>query len=227
MFIHIPSYDFYRTLELKKSSLMQGEDVYALQKALAATGFDPGVIDGILGLKTDTAVRAAQTKFRLVVDGLAGGATQKALAMEIARGVSDAERVRLDALKGQIEWESAGFRLGAYSPIRPDNSFDAGITQRNTNETPAEEGFDPVSSIRALAKRIRKHYDLFEGVTSPRRRWQLAQGSWNAPAYACYIARAEGATKVTTAMTSKPSDTSRSTLENYMTKVSKYLPDFL
>lgn len=225
MFAHIPSYDYNRTLELKSPQL-RGEDVYALQKALDELGYQPGTIDGILGLVTVAAVKKAQTRLELKVDGKAGEATQKALAMAIAGPICAAKHVRLDAVKGQMEWESANFKLGAYSPVRDDGSFDAGVTQRNTNETPAEQGFDPFLSITALAVRIRKHYDLFEGLPE-KRRWMLAQGSWNAPAYACYIARAEGAKKVTKAMTSTPSAASRKTLEEYMAKVSKYLPDYI
>jgi Putative peptidoglycan binding domain len=224
MFSHIPVYDKYRTLELK-SPMMKGEDVYALQRALDELGYEPGDPDGILGRMTSDAIKTAQRRLEITVDGKAGGGTQTALAMAIAGPIAAQKHVRLDALRGQLEHES-GFRLGIYSPPRPDNSFDAGVAQRNTQHIPAMQGFDPFLSIISLAVVVRKHYDLFWGLPE-KRRWTLAQGSWNAPAFACYIAKEEGATKVTKAMTLSPSATSRKTFEEYMAKVSKYLPDFI
>jgi peptidoglycan hydrolase-like protein with peptidoglycan-binding domain len=228
MFEHIPTYDFYRTLQLKTRPLMQGEDVWALQKALDELGFEPGPTDGIFGQLTDSAVKKAQKRLEITVDGLAGGGTQKALAMAIAGPIAASKHVRLEALKGQMEWESAGFRLGAYSPVRDDGSYDVGVTQRNTEHTPAEQGFDPYLSINALATEIRKHYDLFEGIPE-KRRWVLAQGSWNAPAFACYLAKQEGAKKVTKGMLPSytPSRATLKTFEEYMAQVSKYLPDYI
>ena len=224
MFSHVPTYDKYRTLELKPSRL-KGEDVYALQRALDELGYEPGDSDGIFGPMTDNATKQAQKRLELVVDGKAGGATQKALAMTITGPIAASKHVRLDAMKGQIEHES-GFRLGIYSPARPDGSYDAGVTQRNTQHTPAMQGFDPFLSIMSLAVVVRKHYDLFWGLPE-KRRWTLAQGAWNAPAFACYIAKAEGATKVTQGMTRQPSAPSRRIFEIYMSKVSKYLPDYI
>lgn len=223
MFDTFPTYDRYRTLEMKTPAL-RGEDVYALQTALNELSFGAGTPDGIYGPMTDRAVREAQQTLKLVVDGKAGGATQKALALTIASQVSTVNRGRppYSALLGQLEHES-GFRLGIYSPLRPDNTYDAGVTQRNTKFTSPQIGFDTKKSILALAEVVRDHHDLFTGVLSERRRWALAQGAWNAPAFACYIAREEGATKVTTGMTLRPSLIARTTFEDYVTKVSKYL----
>lgn len=226
MFTSYPTYDMYRTLELKSSPL-KGEDVFALQKALTAGGYGVLDPDGIHGQATDKALRKAQAERLLVVDGKAGPATQKALALVLAHQTANATKCRYDAIMGQIEWESAGYRLGAYSPLRDDGTFDAGLTQRNTAHTPAREGFDPELSVTVLGTEVRKHYNLFQGVTPERRRWQLAQGAWNAPAYACYIAKEEGAKAVTTGMTKRPSASARQTLEEYMTNVSKYLANFL
>jgi hypothetical protein len=224
MFSHIPTYDKYRTLKLGMP-MTPSEDVYALQRALDERGFEPGAADGLFGRLTELAVKKAQTRLEITVDGLAGGGTQKALAMAIAGPICAAQHIRLDAVRGQLEHES-GFRLGIYSEARPDGSFDAGVTQRNTQHTPAMQGFDPFMSIMALGVVVRKHYDLFEGLPE-RRRWMLAQGAWNAPAFACCLARAEGATKVTKAMTATPSAPSRKIFETYMEKVSKYLPDYI
>lgn len=221
MFDHIPTYDKYRTLSLQKP-MLRGEDVYALQNALNTLGFFVGTADGILGPDTDRGIHDAQKNFFITNDGKAGGKTQETLAMAIASTVSYQEHIPELAMRGQMEHES-GFRLGIYSDARPAGDFDAGVTQRNTAHTPAREGFNPSLSIVALAENTRKHYDLFEGITTRNRRWALAQGAWNAPAFACYIAREEGAIKVRSGMVLRPSAASRKTFEEYMAKVSKYL----
>jgi hypothetical protein len=221
MFDAYPTYDKYRTLELKDQR-QKGEDVYALQTALNECDFPCGEADGILGVKTDKAIRAAQKALLLEVDGKAGGFTQKALALKITSKVATTKRVRYDALMGQIEYES-GYRLGIYSPQRDDDSYDAGVTQRNTNFTSPHIGFDCDKSINALADEVKKHFELFAGVGVVRRRWELAQAAWNAPAFACYIAREEGATGVPIRMTLRPSSAARQTLETYIDAVSKYL----
>ena len=58
-----------------------GVEVTRLQKRLKARGFDPGFIDGRFGPGTDAAVRAFQASKRLVVDGIAGRQTFKALRL--------------------------------------------------------------------------------------------------------------------------------------------------
>jgi peptidoglycan hydrolase-like protein with peptidoglycan-binding domain len=220
LFLAYPTYSRYRTLALLDPYL-KGEDVFALQTALAACGFSPGVPDGILGPATSRAIRAAQLALNQTVDGLAGGNTQEALAREALQVPAAKYSVLKAAMRGQIEFES-GFRLGNYSPQRPDGSYDAGVTQRNTQHTPAAQGFNVPDSLDALAANTRKYYDLFEGVPS-RRRWALAQGAWNAPAFACWVARGEGATKVTTGMTLRPTESQRVTFEAYVANVSIYL----
>lgn len=59
----------------------EGEDVKALQRALAAAGFPPGAVDGQFGPATDAAVRAFQASRTLLVDGIAGARTQRALGL--------------------------------------------------------------------------------------------------------------------------------------------------
>src|SRR5690606_24112304 len=54
-------------------------DTRAIQRALAAAGYSPGPIDGIIGPRTREAVKAFQNAFGLVVDGIAGPQTQTAL----------------------------------------------------------------------------------------------------------------------------------------------------
>jgi len=72
-----------RTLELiLDGELLQGDDVRALQQALADKGFSPGSIDGVFGAGTDAAVRAFQlSEGDLLVDGQAGPRTQARLGL--------------------------------------------------------------------------------------------------------------------------------------------------
>jgi hypothetical protein len=155
IFDGFPSYDRFRTLHLTGPRQV-GADVFALQTALEAIGLDCGGADGILGNRTALAINAAQQKLALAVDGLAGGLTQKALALRIATGVRLRHNLPSGALHGQLEHES-GFRLGNYSPQRADGSYDAGVAQRNTAHTPAAEGFHVPDSIEELGRLIREH----------------------------------------------------------------------
>jgi len=50
-----------------------------IQQALAHKGFDPGIIDGVWGRRTEGAVRAFQQSRGLVVDGIVGKNTRFAL----------------------------------------------------------------------------------------------------------------------------------------------------
>lgn len=227
MFTDYPTYSRYRTLGLAQGSapLQRGEDVYALQLALKECGVDPGTPDGILGTKTAQAIRAVQTHLFLTVDGLAGGATQRALALHIATGVAAQSEIPISGLQGQLEHES-GYRLGNYSPLRDDDTYDAGVAQRNTKYTDPKLGFDPADSIGALGRNTRKYFDLFAGMGPVKRRWALAQGAWNAPAFACYLAREEGGANVklvTPGMVRQPTKEQRATFEQYVADVTLYL----
>ncbi len=57
--------------------------VAAIQRALAADGFDPGPIDGVYGPNTVAAVAAFQRKHGLVVDGQVGPVTSVQLKVAI------------------------------------------------------------------------------------------------------------------------------------------------
>lgn len=68
-----------RLLQLK-NPMMSGNDVKLLQNRLLDLGYNVvGVADGKFGPKTDTAVRTFQTDNSLVVDGIVGQQTWKAL----------------------------------------------------------------------------------------------------------------------------------------------------
>lgn len=214
-FAAFPTHPRYRTLKLSEPR-QTGLDVFALQGALADLGdhANPGPLDGILGSQTARAIRAAQEGMFITADGLAGGGTQTALARHLADRVAYRLKLPTGLLLGQLLTES-GCRLGNYSPQRADGTYDAGIAQRNTKYTAPRDGFTVLGSIDALGLRLRAYYDKFAGV-SGKRRWALAAGSWNAPAFAAYIAREEGAAGVKASETLQPSATARTTLEAYM-----------
>ncbi|MGR9270758.1 peptidoglycan-binding domain-containing protein (plasmid) [Rhizobium leguminosarum] len=74
---------------------MATETVMRLQKALTASGYDPGVIDGDFGPETEKAVLAFQQAEGLTVDGIVGPETAAALGVSLTgeRGGSSAVAV--------------------------------------------------------------------------------------------------------------------------------------
>lgn len=60
---------------------MRGDDVKTLQQALNKAGCNCGTVDGIFGMNTDAAVKRYQDMKGLVVDGIVGEKTRKALGI--------------------------------------------------------------------------------------------------------------------------------------------------
>ncbi len=75
-----------------------GPAVRKLQRALKAAGFDPGKIDGDFGAGTEAAVMAYQRDKGLLIDGVAGPRTLKALGL----AKSDALESVLDRVTLQV-----------------------------------------------------------------------------------------------------------------------------
>lgn len=67
-----------RPLQLE-DPMMRGDDVRALQDRVTTLGFDPGKTDGIFGPLTLSALLRFQREYGLVVDGVCGLATVRAL----------------------------------------------------------------------------------------------------------------------------------------------------
>lgn len=63
----------------------KGDDVRAVQTALAFLGYSPGNIDGIFGPLTNEAVRRFQADQRIAVDGIVGPETIAALNAELQK----------------------------------------------------------------------------------------------------------------------------------------------
>lgn len=79
-------------------------NIFDVQKALAAKGYDPGAIDGVWGRRTSAAVKAFQRDKGLQVDGIVGPITRKALLGEAAKPDS-----RLDDVS--LVWIQEAWRL--------------------------------------------------------------------------------------------------------------------
>lgn len=220
MFDGSPTYNPYRALRYNAAGpLVVGEDVYALQLGLNAVGnFKVALTaDGVLGLKTSKAIEGYQRKFKLDVDGSAGPATQRDIALRIGKQIKR-DVVLPDGLPGgQVAFES-GFLLGNYSrPPREDGSFDAGLCQRNSNYHDLADAFDPVDSLILLCGFVRDRYDLYSAASDlgERRCWELAVGAWNAPYYANYLAGVRP--------WAEPGPTARAKLEEYIDSACAYL----
>ncbi|MGC7093238.1 N-acetylmuramoyl-L-alanine amidase [Amycolatopsis lurida] len=68
-----------RPLAYLISAPVHGDDVFALQERLTELGFDAGRPDGVFGPQTEQALRTFQRDYGLVVDGICGGGTVRAL----------------------------------------------------------------------------------------------------------------------------------------------------
>jgi peptidoglycan hydrolase-like protein with peptidoglycan-binding domain len=58
---------------------MKNSEVTKLQQRLSQLGFLKGGVDGYFGLQTEEALKAAQKRYGIEPDGVAGGATWEAL----------------------------------------------------------------------------------------------------------------------------------------------------
>lgn len=209
------TYPAFKPARAMKQGL-KGEDVYALQTALARVITPMLKADGDFGPNTASAVKAYQiSKHLLKVDEIAGQDTNTSLAISLDEIYSLRYKLPFGLLRGQTEHES-GQWLGNFSPERPDGTYDAGIAQRNTEFVDPKLGFNAPDSVDALAAHTKTAYASYTGIKDEHRRWSLAAGSWNAPAYANYLA---GLKK----NTAKPSEAAAKKLEAYMVSVTKYL----
>jgi peptidoglycan hydrolase-like protein with peptidoglycan-binding domain len=71
-----------REFDYQQQRQAQYNLVKAVQKKLIEKGYDPGRVDGISGPRTKKAVEAFQKKEGLIVDGIPGAETLKALGLK-------------------------------------------------------------------------------------------------------------------------------------------------
>ena len=104
----------------------QSTDVAALQVALRARGTYEGTIDGIRGPQTIDAVRRFQGRRGLVVDGVAGPATRRAL------GRRGRPRLGSRVLRaGNRGWDVAGLQFQLARHGFPSGPFDGDLGPRS------------------------------------------------------------------------------------------------
>jgi len=89
---------------LKKGD--SGTEAYAMQLLLTYNGHSVGIVDGIIGKKTETAVKAFQKKKGLVQDGIAGEKTLSKLVVTVEnKDSNDAVRAAQYLLKNKFNYD--------------------------------------------------------------------------------------------------------------------------
>lgn len=237
MFSGYPTYNPYRVLALSPGQPLLGEpsgaeDVYALQCGInAIVNITPIATDGILGRQTSNAIVRVQRQLGFTgdeIDGKAGQVTQRAIAVRLGRMFVQGQVVPLWLVKGQLAFESS-YLLGNYSrPMRPDGTYDAGVAQLNVAYHRPVDAFNPVHAIGFLVSETRQAHLAYQDTRrfigsdqSEARRWKLAAGHHNAPAYTNYLAGLPESKKYPWAI---PGPEARTKIEEYMTAVTVYMP---
>lgn len=188
----------YRPLRYRKRRRLEGWDVFALQSAL---NFEEGPdsirtpleVDGIFGTKTRRALLDWQDALGLVEDGIAGPASHRAIGIHIATVLGDTYGLPAGLPRGHLERETqyiSGEYTEPYTSGVAAGSRDCGVVQRNTRFHLVANAFDVVDSLNVLCNQLVEKYEEYtgEGVKG-RRAWELACGSWNAPAWTDKLAR--------------------------------------
>lgn len=167
--------------------MQKGWDVYDLQTKLNLVLGSPSALDGWYGAATMGAVRDFQVVSHLVVDGIAGSATQTLAGNAAAKR----SKYPLRAL-GQMQKESS-MLAGIYTPVYANYSQDTGPLQMNTAyHTDLGQNFHVVSSLQTWEQQTKAYADKYIrwGLTA-NLAWAYAQGAWNSPAYADAAARGQ------------------------------------
>lgn len=84
----------------------QGDHVKDLQNGLKALGFDPGLVDGIFGAETGSAVREFQGANNLTADGIVGPRTQATLNARLEALAKEASTIDTHST-----WEGVGSQV--------------------------------------------------------------------------------------------------------------------
>lgn len=110
-----------------KTSAALKEDVKTVQQRLNTLGYAAGIVDGIYGSNTRSAVRAFQKAYGLSVDGVAGSATRSALQKAVNSGSSSSGSITTSSSLADFQkyakanWSSP--IRAAYLPITGGRAF--------------------------------------------------------------------------------------------------------
>jgi Putative peptidoglycan binding domain len=191
MTLTIPTSTIYT---LKKG--MTGTAVFALQRVLNRRGITV-VEDGVFGLGTEAGTKKLQASLNVDVDGVAGPATQQALARLLCSRQRVASAVPDKLLDSQVGWESGGL-LAAVNWGTP-GGVDCGLVQRRVysaqydDEAAVKRAFDAVYQLDLLGDSLRELHDIFlarPGANgSSELAWRLAVLNHNYPYAADQISR--------------------------------------
>lgn len=224
-FPFLPGAFQFRALR-QRVEAMTGWDVYALQCALNACDAEPPLErDGGFGKETARAVRTFQRQRHLEpVDGIAGVMTQGKLVSVICRRLNG-NGLPLGIPFGHCEHESSCW-VGNYTAPYDNGSRDCGVVQRNTLYAKPVDAFDTPGAIQALSRQVLDAFARYSKLpeTNDRRAWELACGSWNAPAYTDALARGQdyvlvGGRRIDLSLGSPE----RTRIERYMAAVTAYV----
>lgn len=151
----------------------QGEWVQTLQQALNALGYDPGAVDGIMGPRTETAVKEFQIDYGLKADGLVGRATWEALTRNLLEmGSVPPESLEEAPEKPQEVLPPLGLLPGLSSGPAGDEGHDEASEPQTDEDTDLPEGEEP----QELGEREPEAYVVQRGDTvfSISRRFQMS-----------------------------------------------------
>ena len=206
----------YRSLKLAEPK-QAGWDVYALQTALEAVEFPNLTVDGAFGVQTrDAVLKFQQSRYEDEAehDAIAGIGTQRKLMSVLCRRATKEWELPKGCPYGHCEKECGG-QLGNHSARYPNGSWDIGMCQRNTQYIDAlEDGFHAPESLEELCERIQINWEEYEalGNVDHRRAFELACGSWNAPAWTLTLARGGSLSR-----------SARDWIEAYIQRVTSYV----
>lgn len=184
---------------IRQSASRFSQRTIELQQLLANQGFDPGPIDGIYGSKTRLAVRQAQERFGLVVDGIAGPATLAALQggsspRVAAAGRSAPSGSSISTQELQQLLANQGFYAGPIDGVYGSATRSAVRAVQQAYGLPVDGVAGP-ATLRALRRQATRESGATTAGTSELQRLLQAQGFYRGPIDGLYNAETKAALK--------------------------------